>query len=112
MCLEQNVNNVTRGDNMRLTTINPFFTRVVYVWALVLTAMCVYAVVWFVNLFWLWEVFDAIESAYTFTEPATTTITLIKTLVLYNPIIALFGWIIYGYVNSTRRDTRSYETYG
>lgn len=97
---------------MRLTTINPFFTRVVYVWVLVLTAMCVYAVAWFVNLYWLWEVFDAIESAYSFTGQAASTITIIKTLIVYNPIIALCGWILYGYVNSTRRDTRSYQEYG
>lgn len=84
---------------------------IVWVWAVVLMALVVYSIAWFTLGWAAMEVIDAVEASYTFEEPAANTVTLMKTVIAWHPIIVVFGWILYGYVNSQRRDPRIYEEY-
>lgn len=88
-----------------------FPVRIAVLWALVLIAMVVYAFAWFSMMWFIWPFIDAFEAAVTLDPPFDTTVTIIKNAIAWNPVIALAGWIIYGYINSSRRGVRSYEEY-
>lgn len=82
---------------------------IIWVWAVVMLAMVIYAIAWFTLGWAAMEVISTVENAYTFEEPASNTVDLFKTVFAWHPVIVIFGWILYGYVNSQRRDVRVYE---
>lgn len=84
-------------------------TRIVYVWALVFLAIIFYAMAWYVFGWVIMEYISAVEAAYTFQPPLDSVVSLIKNVIAWHPIIALLGWILWGFLNSMRRDIRTYE---
>lgn len=86
-----------------------FPTRVAYVWAVVFIGIVLYAMTWYIFGWVIMEVVAAVEASYTFTGPLATVVTIIKYVIAFHPIMALFGWIIWGYINSSRRSVREYE---
>lgn len=88
---------------------NVFPVRIAWVWAMVFLAIIVYASVWFMFGYMVMEIISAIEASYTFTSPLAETVTLLKYVIAWHPIIAMFGWILWGFLNSMRRDVRTYE---
>lgn len=66
---------------------------------------------WFVFGMTLFQIITAVESAYTFTGTAAQVVDLLKAVVAYHPVFALVGWLVWGYINSSRRSVRTYETY-
>lgn len=85
-------------------TLKPLFpSNIVYVWALCGLALLAYSVAWFANMYWVFEMFAAIRQNASFDSTTNKAIDLVLTLLYYNPIFALFGWIVYGYVNSSRK---------
>jgi len=85
--------------------------RVLYVWAIVFIAMCVYAVAWFTAGMIVMPFIDALTSSYDFGSQWNQVVALIKTLFLWHPIIALVGWIIWGFLNSVKRDIDRWRAY-
>jgi hypothetical protein len=53
----------------------------------------------------------AVEESYTFVSPWDATVVLIKNVIAYHPIIAMVGWLIWGFLNSARREPRAYAEY-
>lgn len=78
---------------------------------MVLTGMVIYAFAWFLNLWWLWTFIEAFENSITVDPPFDSVITLLKNVIAMHPLFAMFGWLIWGYINSMRRDVRTYEQY-
>jgi hypothetical protein len=76
---------------------------------MVFIGIVLYAMMWFVFGRVIYEVITAMEASYTFPSPAASVVTVIKYVVAWHPILALFGWIIWGYINSSRRSVREYE---
>jgi len=79
---------------------------VVWVWAVVFMGLFIYSLVWFTTGWAVMEVADAVESEYTFTGPAAYASSFIKLMFEYNPVLFLFGLLLWAYVNSQRRDPR------
>src|SRR3989337_1739673 len=76
--------------------------QIAYVWAMVFMGICIYAMFWFIFGMMLYNVIGSIESAYVFQSPADNTVTLIKNVIAWHPIIAMFGWLLWGILNSMR----------
>lgn len=76
---------------------------------MVFIGMVLYAFIWFVNIYWLMEVINCIENVFSFPPPFDNVVVLIKNLLVWHPIISLFGWILWGYLNSLHRDVRTFE---
>jgi len=79
---------------------------VVWVWAVVFMGLFIYSLVWFTTGWAVMEVADAVESEYTFEGPAAQASSFIKTMFEYNPILFMFGLLLWAYVNSQRRSSR------
>jgi len=94
---------------MKLKGLYPSFVNIAYVWSIVFIAIVLYALVWFVCGYFIMEFIEAIEAAYTFQPPLDSTVDIVKSVVAWHPIIALFGWILWGFLNSLRRDVKSFE---
>lgn len=90
--------------------IRPFFTRIVFVWAMVFGAIVVYSFAWFSMGSMVMTFIDAITGAFTFDARWDSVVQLIKNVILWHPIISLFGWVLWGFLNSMRRDVRTWET--
>jgi len=84
-------------------------TRVLYVWFIVFLAMVIYAIAWFTCGLVVMPFIDAINSSYSFGSEWDTIVDLVKTFFLYHPIIALIGWIIWGFLNSIKRDVEKWR---
>jgi len=89
----------------------PRFSKVnvVYVWALVFLGMVLYTMVWFICGIFIMTFIDAITANFSFGQPWDSLVDLVTTIFLYHPVIALFGWIIYGILNSMRRDVEEWK---
>ena len=79
---------------------------VVWVWSVIFIGLFIYSLVWFTTGWAVMEVADAVESEYTFEGPAAYASSFIKLMFEYNPILFLFGLLLWGYVNSQRSDPR------
>lgn len=88
-----------------------YITRIAWVWGMVFIGLVVYAMVWFMLGSMVMQVIDAVEAGYTFVGSAADVVTVIKTVIAFHPLLAMFGWLLWGYINSTRRDPRAYAEY-
>ena len=79
---------------------------VVWVWSVVFMGLFIYSLVWFTTGWAVMEVADAVENEYTFEGPAAQASSFIKLMFEYNPLLFLFGLLLWAYVNSQRRDPR------
>jgi len=85
--------------------------RVVYVWALVFLGMVLYVFVWFSMGIAVMTFVDSVVATFNFGDPWDSLVTFVRNLFLFHPIISLIGWLIYGIINSMRRDVESWRTY-
>lgn len=85
--------------------------RVAWVWSMVFIGIILYAMTWFMFGRIAMEVITAIESTYTFLPPWDSAVAVLKAVIAYHPIIAMIGWIIWGFLNSARREPRAYAEY-
>lgn len=83
-----------------------FPTRIAFVWSMVFLGMIIYALVWFMLGSVTMTIIEAMESAFTFSGNWDYVVDLIKNIILWHPIISIFGWILWGFLNSMRRDVR------
>lgn len=90
-------------------SLRPIRTNVVFVWGLVFLGMALYAMVWFIMGLVLFPVIDGIEAAYTFPTPFDQVVAMLKQVFYWHPILAMFGWLLWGYMNSARRDVQTWE---
>jgi hypothetical protein len=81
--------------------------EIVFVWANVFLAMCLYTVVWFACGLFVFPFITAIQGSMTFDTQVDTTISFIKACFLYYPIVSLIGWFIYGVINSFRSQNQT-----
>jgi len=88
-----------------------FPVRIAYVWAMVFVGICIYAMFWFMFGWAAFSVIEAVEAGYTFTGQASFVVELLKNVIAYHPLLAMVGWLLWGYINSQRRDERAYERY-
>lgn len=84
---------------------------VAWVWAMVLVGMVIYAFAWFSQMWWLWSFIEAFEGAITLDPPWDVTVVILKNVLAFHPLFAMFGWLLWGFINSMRRDVRTYEQY-
>jgi hypothetical protein len=83
--------------------------RIVFTWAQVFIGLVLYAIFWYIFGMMAMQVMGAIDSYYTFLSPFDSTVDLIKKVLAWHPIIAMFGWLLWGILNSTRREPVTYE---
>lgn len=95
------------GSWERIRTYFP--VRVVMVWVMVFIAIVVYAMAWFTIGSVAMTFINACLNSFDFGSPWTAVVELIKNIILWHPIISLFGWILWGFLNSMRRDVRTWE---
>jgi len=92
--------------------INRFVSNkrgIIWVWCAVFLAMVIYSIGWFTLGIAFIKVVGVIEENYNFVGGALQTANLIKNLIVWHPIFALGGWLIFGIANSGRVEVRSYE---
>jgi hypothetical protein len=81
----------------------------VFVWVFVLLAIVTYAFAYYtigsVALIFI----DAVTNSINFPAPWDSILIIMKNVVYYHPLIALFGWILWGILNSMKRDVRTWE---
>ena len=87
----------------------PKIVNVAYVWTVVLLAIVLYAVTWYVLGSLFMPFVEAIEANYTFPPPLDSTTVFIKNVVIYHPLFALLGWLVWGFLNSQRRSREVFE---
>lgn len=91
--------------------IKPIFpVKIVMVWSLVFIGIIIYALVWFVFGAVAMTYIEAISESFSFDSPWDNVVTLITNVVLWHPIIAMFGWLVWGFLNSMRRDVTTWQT--
>ncbi len=83
--------------------------RILYVWALVFLAMAIYAVVWYMLGSVALSVMQAVEASFSFDPPWDTVTAFLKYCIFLNPVIAMIGWIIWGMLNSAKRDRETWQ---
>lgn len=83
--------------------------RVAWVWSVVLIGLVIYAMMYFTFGRVAMEVILSIEASYTFPEPAASVVTVLKYVIALHPLFAMFGWLLWGYIQSSRRSVREYE---
>ena len=83
--------------------------RIVYVWTLVLLGMVLYAMAWFTLGSVAMTFIDAVLLSFNFAAPWDSVVEIAKNVILWHPIISLFGWILWGFLNSMRRDVRTWK---
>ncbi|RLC77523.1 MAG: hypothetical protein DRJ03_26710 [Chloroflexi bacterium] len=81
---------------------------VLWIWAVCFTAIIVYSMAWFSMGWAVLEFMDSVESSYTFSSPADTTVTFIRTVIAWHPIFFIFGMLLWAFVNSQRREEVTY----
>ena len=86
-----------------------FPSRIIMVWAFVMLGVVVYSIGWFALSPVVTSVLDAFDEAYEFTGVQEVTLDLIVQVIYWNPLIAVFGWLLWGFLNSARRDVRTWE---
>jgi len=90
--------------------IKPIFpVKIVMVWSLVFIGIIIYSLVWFVFGAVAMTYIEAISDSFSFDAPWSSVITLVTNVILWHPVIAMFGWILWGFLNSMRRDVRTWE---
>lgn len=85
-------------------------TRILFTWFIVFLAMSIYAIAWFSCGLVVMPFIDAISNSYSFSDPWNTIVSAVKLFFLYHPIIAIIGWIIWGFINSLKRDVEKWRT--
>ena len=77
--------------------------RIIFTWTMVGLAIVIYSICWFALSPVVTTVLTALESALTLTAEQQVVFDLITMALYWNPVLALFGWLIWGYLNSFRR---------
>jgi len=86
-----------------------FPTRILMVWTLVMLGIVVYSISWFALSPIVTNTLDALDDAYEFSGVQEVTLDLVGQVIYWNPLIAIFGWLLWGFLNSARRDVRTWE---
>jgi hypothetical protein len=76
---------------------------------MVFLGMVIYALAWFTLGSVTMTIIESIEASFSFGGNWDSVVELVKNIVLWHPIISLFGWILWGFLNSMRRDVRTWE---
>lgn len=86
-------------------------TRVVMVWAMVFMGIVIYAMFWFLFGNTALAMIDAMETQFTYLNepPYSNVVDWLFIVIEWHPIIAMFGWLLWGFLNSMRRDVRKWE---
>jgi len=88
----------------------PHNVNIVYTWTLVFLGMVLYTFVWFAMGTFIMTFIDAIVNSFSFSEPWSSTVQFVRMVFLWHPVISLIGWIIYGIINSMKRDVDQWRT--
>ncbi len=83
--------------------------RIVFVWATVFAGIVVYAMAWFILGSAAMSYIDAVTEQFTFGDQWNNIVDTIKQVILWHPIISLAGWILYGFINSMKRDVDTWR---
>jgi len=70
-------------------------------------AMILYSLIYFVFGRVIWEVILSMEAVFTYPEPMASSLNILKYVIALHPIFAIFGWLLYGFINSQRRGDRT-----
>ena len=76
--------------------------RIIFVWTSVILALLLFSFFWFIAGLVLMPVIDLTIASYAFSSDYLNVVTLIKNVILYLPIIASIGFLIWGAMNSSR----------
>ena len=83
-------------------------SRIIFTWSLVLLGLLVYMVCWFVMSLIFMPILDVFTTAYAISAPWDSIVTLLRNVFLWHPLFAIFGWILYGILNSSRKDIQTW----
>ena len=84
-------------------------TNILMVWSMVAIALVIYSITWFALSPIVTLTLEALDDVYSFSGLQETAFDLISQVIYWNPLIAVFGWLLWGFMNSGRRDVRTWE---
>lgn len=88
---------------------NRFPTNIILTWSLVFIGIVIYAITWFLLGSVTMIIIEAVTSAFSFAEPWDSVVEILRTVILWHPLFAMFGWLIWGYIDSARKPVKSWE---
>jgi len=97
------------NPSRKMKPMFPATTNIVMVWSMVFIGLIIYALIWFTFGAVAMTYIDAISDNFTFDPPWDNVVTLSRNVILWHPVISMFGWILWGFLNSMRRDVRTWE---
>lgn len=93
--------------NLKIGSFIP--VQIVYVWAMVLMGIVIYSIAWFAVAPVTLTVMDTLTEHITVSNDVYNLVELIKQVILWHPILSIFGWLLWGYLNSMRRDIATWR---
>jgi len=81
---------------------------VIWIWAVCLASIVLYAIAYYSLVYPTLELIGIVEGMFTFDPQATVTLNLCKAVLNWHPIIFILGMLLWGFVNSARRETQTY----
>jgi hypothetical protein len=88
--------------NIQIKMAPPFPARQVFVWGVVFIALVCYAFFYFAFGQFFQAILGAGFGAWNYSGALAYPFLFVKYMVVYNPLVALFGWLIWGYINSQK----------
>lgn len=104
----QDPDRLKRWHKQRMKQAN---SGVVWVWAVCLAGICVYAIAFYVCIMPTLEVIGIVEGMTSFDSDAAFTLNLAKAVLNWHPIIFIVGLLLWAFVNSVRREDVTYPAY-
>jgi hypothetical protein len=81
---------------------------IVWVWAVALCGMVLYALAYYSLVWPTLQLIGIVEGMASFDANATITLTLVRAVLNWHPIIFIFGTLLWAFVNSVRREDVTY----
>ena len=81
---------------------------VIWIWAVCLAGIVMYAICYYALVYPTLELIGIVEGMYSFDAQATVTLNLTRAVLNWHPIFFILGMLLWGFVNSGRRETQTY----
>ena len=77
----------------------------IYAWVVVTVSIFAYSVIWFTAGWGVLEIMDTVETNFDLGD-GQKSFDLIGMVYAYHPFIVIFGFLLYGFASSVRKDVR------
>jgi len=81
---------------------------VIWIWAVCLAGIVMYSIAYYSLVYPALELIGIVEGLVIFDAQASITLNLVKAVLNWHPIFFILGMLLWGFVNSARRETQTY----